>query len=351
MKKLPLVVFLAFIFIIGILVYSSDTVSIRKFLGFESPQARNQAAQVQPKSPKKETAQADNSENNTGISGKLDFDEIRKIVSIIDENQKKVILSSDEAFRKFIQNEAANKSVLAAAHANKIDQDERNLFIAHRGEENILREIYLKKLIANKIPADFPTEKQLHAYYDKNKKKFVVQERVHVWQIFLPFSDPADTKEVELVKKKAETIITDINKNKIDFEAAARKYSEQLASKYRGGYMGMVKVDDLKPPIKDTLMSLAPGKISNPVKTEEGIHILKRGNTVPEQVLSFDEVKNQIKQLMENQLQSQLREAIYKQASKTYPVDVSDKTAEEWRLKLRTNITTPVSNKKATNNN
>lgn len=333
--------FLVFILLIGVIVtYSSDAFSIRKFLGLASPpQAVNQSKHVQ-KNQKGSAVHSDKSEKKTAVSGKLDFNEIQKIVSIANENQRKIILSDEDAFRNFIQNEAANKSVLTAAHANKIDQDERNLFIAQRGSENILREIYLKKLIASKIPADFPTEEQLHTFYDSNKDKFTLNEKVHVWQIFLPVSDPENTKEVELAKKKAEAIISDINKNKIDFDSAARKYSVQRISKYRGGYMGLIDINELTPAIKEPLMALNPGKISSPIKTEEGIHILKRGNTVPKQILGFDEVKDKIRKLMIDHLQNQLRQAIYKQASKTYPVEIPDKTIEEWRLKLRTNVST-----------
>ncbi len=40
---------------------------------------------------------------------------------------------------------------------------------------------------------------------------------------------------------------------------------------------------------------------------------------------------------MIKQLKAQIREAVFKQASITYPIDLDDKKIEEWRLKLRTN--------------
>jgi len=40
---------------------------------------------------------------------------------------------------------------------------------------------------------------------------------------------------------------------------------------------------------------------------------------------------------MLKQLRIQIRQAVFKQASITYPVDLDDKNMEEWRLKLRTN--------------
>jgi len=271
-------------------------------------------------------------------AARLDFEELQEIVSIIDENQRKTVLADEEAFRNFVKNEANNKSVLSAAQANKIDQNERNLAIAKRGAENILREIYLRQLIASKIPADFPTEQQISDYYEQNRDRFVLEDRLYVWQIFLPITEDMDQKKVELVKKQAESIISDLKKNKIDFSTAAQKYSEHQPSKYNGGYMGLVKVSELKPEIKAPLMALAQDTVGGPVTSADGLHVLKRGALVPSQAISLDEVRDQIKRLLNNQLRNQLRQAIFKQAAETYPVTLDDKKIEEWRLKLRTSL-------------
>ena len=316
--------------------------SIREFLGLDEvvdkktePAAQTtKTAQVTPEDKVKST----DKKVQEDFPYKLDFSEVQKIISVVDENQRKILLTDEETFSNFVKNEATNKSVLSAAHANKVDQNERYQFIVRRGAENIIREIYLKQLIASKVPADFPTEEQVQTYYDQNKDKFVLEERVQVWQIFLPFKDAKDVKETEIVKKQAESIISDLNKNNINFSAAAEKYSRPPAGKYNGGYMGLVKISEIKPEIKESLMKLAPDKVSTPLRTDEGIHILKRGNIIPKQELRYEEVKDQISKLLVTQLENQLKQAIFKQASETYPVDINEQTIEEWRLKLRTNF-------------
>ena len=341
-RKIFISISLFVIFAVTILFLQTATAfSLREFFGLDEPKTEVKA--VQESAPQK-TVQNDppvaavpeNTAKNE-ITYNLDYNEVEQIVSVIDQDQRKAILGNETAFKNFVENEASNKSILSAAHANKIDQNKRNLFIIRRGEENIIREIYLKQLIATKIPADFPNEEQTRDYYEKNKGKFVLGERFQVWQIFLPKPESADKKEIELLKKQAETIITDINKGKMDFATASNKYSN-LAGKYNAGYMGLVKVNELKPEIKGPLMALAPDKLSAPIETEKGIHIFKRGNTIPKQELGFNEVQGRIANTLRKQLQNQLRRAVYKQAAETYPVDINDKTIEEWRLKLRTNI-------------
>jgi len=226
---------------------------------------------------------------------------------------------------------------LIAARANKIESSERVQILAQRSVDNIVREVYLNQLVASKIPADFPTDKQIQEYYEQNKNKFVIEERIHVWQIYLPISEGMSKKEIELLKKDAESIRNDLKKKKIDFANAAGKYSKHDASRLNGGYMGMIKISDLKPEFKSLIPTLKQGDVSKPIKTDEGIHIIKLGAIVPKQEIALEEIKPKIRKVMLQQLKAQIRQAVFKQASITYPVDLNDKKTEEWRLKLRTN--------------
>jgi parvulin-like peptidyl-prolyl isomerase len=226
---------------------------------------------------------------------------------------------------------------LIAARANKINRSEKTLILAQRGVDNIVRELYLNQLLASKIPADFPTDEQVQEYYDKNKDKFVIEERIHTWQIFLPVGEGMSKKDIELLKKKAESITNNLRKKKTDFASAANKHSKHEASRLSGGYMGLIKISELKPEIKAAIKTLKQGDISKPIKTDDGIHILKRGAIVPEQDITLEQVRPKVTELMIKQLRIQIRQAVFKQAGITYSVDLDDKKMEEWRLKLRTN--------------
>ena len=271
---------------------------------------------------------------------KLDFDYINNVIRNLNQNQRKEILADEQVFRQFIQQEADSRSVISAAIANKLDRDGNTVFLMQRGAENILRESYINRLIMAKIPNDFPTEQQVKEYYEKNKDKFVIGKRMHVWQIFLPIEKDMDNKAKTKLKQQAEGIIKGIDKGKIDFATAASKYSKHEASRNNGGYMGLIKLSDLIPGIEKPLMGLKEGKLSKPIETEAGIHILKRGALVEVQQIELAQVDVQIRQLLRKQAVAQLREAIFEQAKKTYPIDLKDNKIEELRLRLRTNIQT-----------
>ncbi|MCH8262636.1 MAG: peptidyl-prolyl cis-trans isomerase [Proteobacteria bacterium] len=294
-------------------------------------QKQDEPSAEKPKADKKDT------KSSKKLKAELELSDLQKTLSVLDANQRKSVLADEKVFRAFVEKEADNVSVLIAARSNKVDQSEKTLILAQRGVDNIVRELYLNQLLTSKIPADFPTDKQVQEYYDKNKDNFVIEERVHTWQIFLPIKEDMSVKDIELLKKKAESITNNLKKKKTDFVSAANKYSKHEASRLSGGYMGLIKISEFKPEIKAAIKTLKQGDISKPIKTDDGIHILKRGAIVPKQDITLEQVKPKITELMLKQLRIQIRQAVFKQASITYPVDLDDKNMEEWRLKLRTN--------------
>ena len=321
--------------------------SIRELLGLgegedqEAAQAAEQNAPAQPAAPPAGQSQ-DWGKPHPGVTAEaVTLGQVQQVLANVDDKQRRALLADQDAFQKFIHQEAGNASVLAAAKANNLEKDANTEFLMQRGAENILRETYLERLIASKIPADFPSDAQIKEYFDKNRDKLVIGERVHVWQIFLPLSKDAGAKKVADTEKQAARILEDLKQGKTDFTTAAVKYSGHEASRNNGGYLGLVKVADLKPEISKPLLALDEGKLSSPIRTDEGIHILKRGVIVPAQAVSLEEIKPQIRQLLINQARAQLRNAIYEQAKKTYPVELQDAKIEEWRLRLKTNLETP----------
>lgn len=291
------------------------------------------------KTDKKSTKSSKQNQEDSAdkLKAELDLSDLQKTLSVLDKNQRKKVLADEQVFKNFVKQEASNESVLIAARANKIQSNEKTIVLAQRSVDTIVRELYLNQLLASKIPADFPSDEQVQEYYDKNKDKFIIEERVHAWQIYLPVSEDMSKKDIELQKKKAESITNDLKKKKTDFASAANKYSKHDASRLNGGYMGLIKISEMKPEIKTAVKKLKQGEISKPIKTDDGIHILKRGVIVASQEITLEQARPKIRELMIKQLKIQLRQAVYKQASITYPVDLEDKKIEEWRLKLRTN--------------
>lgn len=271
-------------------------------------------------------------------TGQVRFNDIKLIISNLNPDQRRQLLSDEEAFRNFIQQQAANESVLVAARANNLEQEPFTRLLMQKSAENTLREIYIKRLISKELSDDFPTEEQARTFYENNPDRFTLEERVHMWQIFLPFGEDADEEARNAVKQQAADLKKDIENNKITFAEAATKYSHHIPSRHAGGYMGLIKLSDIKPGIEKSVLELKEGQLSDPVATEDGYHLLQRGSRIASARLPFEQVKPRINQALRQEAEKRLRQAIYNKASETYSLDLDNKRVEEWRLKLRTNL-------------
>ena len=248
MKNISHVVLLSFLAIL--LALPAHAVSIRSLLGLDEEEEAAEETQQQP-AKKEAPAAAPKASNNWAQSkqSSVDLELVKRLLLNLEPGKGREIIANEETFAQFVKQEINNYSVLSAARANKLDEDQNTNFLMQRGAENILREIYLNRLMREKLPRDFPSEDQVKEYYDKNKDKLVTPERVHVWQVFWPVSEDMDEKAVAALKKKANGIADQIRNNKLSFSDAAAKHSKHRQSNSNGGYMGLINSADLKPEI------------------------------------------------------------------------------------------------------
>lgn len=322
--------------VIAVILDLSGVTSLRKIIGMGELTSAAAEQDQKGESPAKDDSSnwAKQDKKDTGVE--LQYQDVQQILANIDVDRRKSLLDKEDNFRNFIQQEEGNLSVLQAAKVNKVDQDQNTVFLMQIAADRVLRESYISKLMTEKFPAEFPTDDQIKEFYEKNKDKFVLEERVHIWQIFLKIDEGMDKAAITALEKTAADIATRIRQGKLDFIKAAFQYSENHPSRENGGDMGLIKVSDLRPEIAKPLMALKVGELSQPVRSDTGIHILKRGAVIPRQDVSLEQVRGQLIVALKKQAQAQFRKAIYEQAGKTYPVDIDDKKIEEWRLRLRT---------------
>lgn len=327
------------VFVIGLVFVLSQTsmvsaFSVKELLGLKEKQPEIIENEDQVENQKTAEDWSKSSQPKQTKTRQIDLDYVSLLVANLSEQERNKLLDDSVLFKQAIENEVNSASTVAAAVMNKVEQDRNVEFLMRRSAENILREAYLNRLVASKLPKDFPNDEQIAEYFESNKEKFVVPERVHVWQIF--FKKFESEKENAQLKKKVDKIISDIKKGKKDFSATALSESEHEQSKQLSGYMGLLKTDDLLPEMKKPLLALKEGELSTVVESETGFHILKRGEIIDSEQLELTQVAPQIRQLLTNQANLQLRQAIFAQARKEYPQKISDKNIEEWRLRLKT---------------
>jgi foldase protein PrsA len=182
---------------------------------------------------------------------------------------------------------------------------------------NIGPNLLLRKIQAKVTASVKVSDADAQKYYNQNKASF---------------STPAETtRDVRhiLVKSKsqAEQLETKLA-NGASFAALARKYSTDTGSAQNGGKLTAVKGQLVKP-FQDVAFSLKTGKVSQPVHSQFGWHIIQALGPVkntPAHVQSFSQVKSQIVTTLTQQQQSAAWQNWLAKVAKDYKGKVSYQT-------------------------
>ena len=169
-------------------------------------------------------------------------------------------------------------------------------------------DLLMQKLYDKEIRTDL-TDEDLRNYYEKNKYKFKVPEKIKIRLIYVR-NNPTDPKGREKALKRAQEALEKIKGGK-DFADIAAKYSNAM-SRIKGGDMGFIHKGMLDEPIEKVAYSLKKGEMSDIVETPKGFYIVKLEEISPSVQLDFDQVKERLKKELKSKYEEQKLEKILK---------------------------------------
>ncbi|CAM3401751.1 posttranslocation chaperone PrsA2 [Aeromicrobium ponti] len=157
-------------------------------------------------------------------------------------------------------------------------------------EDDIESYLATKKLLEPRIDI---TEDEMKTYFDQNKDTFAQEEQVSASHILVED------------EKAAKEVIEKLNDGG-DFAELAAEYSTDESNKDAGGDLGFFGKGDMVAEFEEVAFSLEPGKISEPVKTEYGYHVIKVAEKQEAKEAVYEDVKEEIKNtLIETEMQTE----------------------------------------------
>jgi peptidyl-prolyl cis-trans isomerase C len=157
------------------------------------------------------------------------------------------------------------------------------------------------------------TDDAMKKVYDEASKQITGEQEVHARHILVETEDEAKAIKAELEKGA-------------DFAELAKKKSKDPGAS-DGGDLGFFTKEQMVPEFSAVAFTLAPGKISDPVKSQFGWHIIKveekRDRTAP----PFDQVKSQIETYVTRKAQADYV-AKLREAAKIERMDKPEETAK-----------------------
>ncbi len=140
-----------------------------------------------------------------------------------------------------------------------------------------------------------PSESELQERYEQEKARFSTPEQRQAAQILIRPADDSDEARAAALAK-ATALVEQARAEGADFAALARENSDDLGSRAQGGDLGWLEKGLTDPAFDEALFALdAAGAVSDPVRTEEGYHVIALRELRPGTEKSFEEVREQLR--------------------------------------------------------
>jgi foldase protein PrsA len=155
---------------------------------------------------------------------------------------------------------------------------------------DLTHNLRMKKLILKDIVL---SDEELKAWFEQNRDRYDEEEQVKARHVLVRTLDDALAVKAELDKGA-------------DFVAIAAAKSEDPGSKEIGGDLGFFGRGDMVPEFEQVAFTLEVGKVSDPVQSSFGFHVIQVTDKKAAKVATFEEVKGKVSDAVKNEKYSQL---------------------------------------------
>ena len=128
-------------------------------------------------------------------------------------------------------------------------------------------------------------------------------------------------KDSAAVVARADSI-KNVVKTKEDFVAAAKKFSEDKFSNFRGGLLGWYQKNEMEPAYVDPVANLNVGEVSEPVLIDGAYHLFRLDDARQIRELTMDEDYGKIENLAANHLENEKLESLVKKWRQEVHVEI-----------------------------
>jgi parvulin-like peptidyl-prolyl isomerase len=227
------------------------------------------------------------------------LDEIRSTIDSLDAKEQAALARDPSLLNQTVRTLLMRRVVLKEALAKHWDTEPAVATLIQRARDNTVVESYLQSV--SKPPDSYPSETELQAAYDAKKSQLLVARQFRVAQIFVALPKNADKASTEKAQTKLDTIKKSLHQPGADFATVAKSNSEEPESAARGGELGWLSETQIQPEVRSQLGSLTKNSISEPIKLDDGWHILKVIDIKEAYTPTLDEIRSALAQQLRNE--------------------------------------------------
>jgi peptidylprolyl isomerase len=243
----------------------------------------------------------------------ISADDLRAYVAALGPREQAALAKDPALLSQAVRLLLANRLVLQEVLAKKWDQQPNVVAQLDRMREGALVELYLQSV--STPPAAFPGDDDLQKVYDANRGAFLMPRQYQLSQIFIAAPKEADKATEDKAKKKLDDVQRKLKAPGAEFDAIAKTEGDPSGA----GNLGWLAETQIRPEIRAQVAGLAKGAVSEPIRLDDGWHILKLIDTKAAYTRTLPEVRDQLVQQMRTERATALRRAYLAELLKQHP--------------------------------
>lgn len=217
-------------------------------------------------------------------------EEVQRYVETLASQDQAAMAKDPALLSQVVRAYLGRQAVLREAQAKKFEQQPSVKAQLDRLRDQAVTELYLESV--SRPPESYPSDAEVQAAYDANKAAFDVPRQFRAAQIFVAVARGADKVVEERARRKLDEVVKAVKAKGADFAAVARADSEDKQTAPQGGEIGWLSESQMVPGIRSVATALAKEAISDPVRLDDGWHVVKLLDTRPAATRSLSEVKD-----------------------------------------------------------
>lgn len=171
----------------------------------------------------------------------------------------------------------------------------------------MISEVEVKNFLEN-------NRQKISEYYNENIGEYIKEPEIRASHILVKVAPNTTAEEKGKLKEKAQKLYERI-KNNEDFAEIAKKESDDIGSKDKGGDLGFFSAGMMVEEFSKPAFALKPGEVSTVVESPFGFHIIKQIESKPKLERKLEDVSSEIaKLLLEKDTQNQKAKELASQA-------------------------------------
>jgi parvulin-like peptidyl-prolyl isomerase len=249
-------------------------------------------------------------------------DDIRASIESLDAREKAALARDPSLLNQVVRTFLVRRIVLKEALAKKWDQESEIAAQIRRARDNTIVETYLQSVSK---PADsYPSDAEVQSVYESKKAQLLVPRQFRLAQIFIALPKTADKATIDKAQSKLEAAKKSLHQTGADFAAIAKANSEESESASRGGEIGWLTENQVQPEVRPQVTSLSKNATSEPIRLEDGWHILKVLDIKEAYTPALDEIRNQLVQQLRNERTQSNSQAYLAKLLQQSPVAINE---------------------------